>query len=361
MPSQLPMTNYQLPRPRRGFTLIELMVVVALIAVLISILVPTLSFAKRRAKITETTAQLTGLSSAIDQYFQVFDAYPGPARSADTTLAAAPITGTQNLMLGLFYAMVPSTDINVGTKTSAMIAHETSPNFGNPTGTITVDVAKTSTVNDYSNITNDSNNQPQPRSYPAFYSPKAAELSAALPSPPAPANTWPAGGVTGKIPTAWTFPVLLDRFNDALPILYYRRTPGVDGTATIDPTTGIWTQPGGTTAATAAICASNPASSTNISSYYLAENTAYTSANALTASSGLSFDETTGSFSDSAAGPIDFATATSNASSTSANARGGYVLISAGPDRIYGRVKANGAANFTGSKPSDDIVIVGGH
>ncbi|MBI5865824.1 MAG: type II secretion system protein [Planctomycetes bacterium] len=53
---------------RRGFTLIELLVVIAIITLLISIIVPSLSQARRQAKNTKCLAQLRDLIQATHMY-----------------------------------------------------------------------------------------------------------------------------------------------------------------------------------------------------------------------------------------------------------------------------------------------------
>jgi prepilin-type N-terminal cleavage/methylation domain-containing protein len=296
-----------------GFTLIELLVVVAIIVVLISILIPALGQAKRRAKITETTAELSGISSAIEQYDAAFDAYPGPAPSAETTMPNT-LTGTQNLLLGLSYSM--KTSVAGMTAPSATIPGVVTPLF--------VDMSQPTAVADLANNS---------KSYPAFYTITQKELS----PPTTPGGiAWYAGGINGS--SGWAFPTILDRFNDALPILYYRRTPGVDGTATVS---------GGvvTAQATAAIASTGPAGTGNVASYYVDENDSYTGAGVvLTSPSGAIYKQTGALGANVLA--LDASTVSPTAVANNATARGGYVLISAGPDRLYGT--------------SDDIVIVGG-
>lgn len=53
---------------RRAFTLIELMVVVSVIAVLISILLPSLAAAREQAKIVKCSSQLRQLGTAANYY-----------------------------------------------------------------------------------------------------------------------------------------------------------------------------------------------------------------------------------------------------------------------------------------------------
>src|SRR5688500_17277015 len=57
-------------RLRRAFTLAELLIVIAIIGVLISILLPTLSSARRSANAAKCLAQLRDLGLAFQQYAQ---------------------------------------------------------------------------------------------------------------------------------------------------------------------------------------------------------------------------------------------------------------------------------------------------
>jgi prepilin-type N-terminal cleavage/methylation domain-containing protein len=316
---------------RRAFTLIELLVVVAIIAVLIAILIPALNSAKRRAKITETTAELSGISSAIEQYYVTFNAYPGPASAAaisgytgPTTTGTNQITGAQNLLLGLsFSILTPSSG-------TAPVQIPGSGTYNGALATFFADPANPTAVLDYSNL--DSSTPPKPRSYPPFYTITSKEIA-----PPTPSNTsaWYPGGIQGSTGT-WAFPTILDHFNDQLPILYYRKAPGVDGTGTA-AAGKITAQPSPSSTYSIAV-----ATGTTAASYFLAENSAYTaSGTILTCPDGNAYTQT---------GALDANTLATYGSTISpsgvANSRGGYILISAGPDRIYGT--------------SDDIVQVGG-
>ena len=63
-------------RSKTGFTLIEMMVVIGIVAVLIALLVPTLSLVKQRARIRATRALVDGISTALERYRVDFDDYP---------------------------------------------------------------------------------------------------------------------------------------------------------------------------------------------------------------------------------------------------------------------------------------------
>src|SRR5215216_2128646 len=97
---------------RRGFTIIELLVVVGIIVLLIAILVPALSMVRRRAWKTGSQGLLNSLASAIMTYHSHFSAYPGPMSSRLTT-GGQKITGAQNMMLGLTYSLqtTPTTTV----------------------------------------------------------------------------------------------------------------------------------------------------------------------------------------------------------------------------------------------------------
>lgn len=65
-------------RPRaRGFTLTELLVVVAIIVLLTAIVVPNVVQARTRAAMTKTEADLKNLAAALELYKQAFGSYPG--------------------------------------------------------------------------------------------------------------------------------------------------------------------------------------------------------------------------------------------------------------------------------------------
>lgn len=69
---------------RRGFSLMELLIVVGIIAVLIGILVPTASAVRRAAQAANTQNEIGQISAAIERYYQDFGAYPGPISNSDT-------------------------------------------------------------------------------------------------------------------------------------------------------------------------------------------------------------------------------------------------------------------------------------
>jgi prepilin-type N-terminal cleavage/methylation domain-containing protein len=69
----LPMRN----RHRRGFTLVELLVVIGIIALLIGILIPVVSRVRQAAYGANTRSLLQKISAACSSYQLTFNAYPG--------------------------------------------------------------------------------------------------------------------------------------------------------------------------------------------------------------------------------------------------------------------------------------------
>jgi prepilin-type N-terminal cleavage/methylation domain-containing protein len=78
-----------------GFTLIELMIVVAIIAIIAAIAIPNLIIARKMANEASAIASMRTLSSASEQYRNRFDSYP-----VTTPLATLETTGYVDSNLG---------------------------------------------------------------------------------------------------------------------------------------------------------------------------------------------------------------------------------------------------------------------
>ncbi len=67
---------------QKGFTLIELMIVVAIIGILAAIAIPAYSDYTKRAKVTELVTAGSACKASVSEYFQAEQAYPANIAAA---------------------------------------------------------------------------------------------------------------------------------------------------------------------------------------------------------------------------------------------------------------------------------------
>lgn len=92
-------------RSTRGFTLVELLVVIGIIVLLVSILLPMVNTARNHAKRASISSDLIGIAQALDQYKHDWGDYPqvtnGIPNTAQGSAAANPSTGAVALCWAL--------------------------------------------------------------------------------------------------------------------------------------------------------------------------------------------------------------------------------------------------------------------
>lgn len=121
---------------QHGFTLIELMVVVAIIGILASIVVPSYGDYVQRGKAAEATAILANQKSRMEQYFQDNKTY------ADTGGLVAPCSPLPGVAKYFTFACTGAQDANNFTITATPVAGQGVNNFS-----FTIDQANAKTSN----------------------------------------------------------------------------------------------------------------------------------------------------------------------------------------------------------------------
>ncbi len=88
----------------RGFTLLELLMVIGILALLVGLLFPVVTRVQRSAKIAATQQLISTLGNAIQQYQQEFGALPGPRQQGAALTfpgVGGNVTTSEELLLSL--------------------------------------------------------------------------------------------------------------------------------------------------------------------------------------------------------------------------------------------------------------------
>lgn len=117
-------------KKQQGFTLIELMIVVAIVGILAAIALPAYQDYTRRAKVTEGMSLASGAKTAATEFFSSQGTWPNSNASAglDTTIQGGSVTGltlTGNASAGTITVSFDTDVAPAGSNTLIYVGSET--------------------------------------------------------------------------------------------------------------------------------------------------------------------------------------------------------------------------------------------
>lgn len=106
-----PPVGWTSPGRARGFTMVELLVVIGLIALLVAILLPAIGAVRNQSLVTSSMSTMRSFAAAADTFQQEFGHYPGVV--PEEILAATtspPLSGTENALLHMMGGFIGPDD-----------------------------------------------------------------------------------------------------------------------------------------------------------------------------------------------------------------------------------------------------------